>query len=731
MTQDNLTGNRMNTKRVNMRIEGMSCVSCVNAIKDALEQVPGVVAADVNFATSMAYVEYDPYKVPESALFETVHQTGYHAFKADLLQKKSGPVSEEEKAFKRFAISAFLTLPLLLNMAAMFLGVRTHLPSWVEFVLATLVQFGCGWSFYQSTYHSLKLFRTNMDVLIAVGTSAAYFYSVVVFLFNANLPLYFESSATIITLILLGRWLEIRTRGKASEAIEKLIQLQPKTATIERDGDRFETLIDKIEPQDIVIVRAGESIPVDGVVIEGSSTVNESLLTGESLPTLKQPESKVFAATLNQNGFLKIRATQVGTETVLASMIRMVEAAQNSRAPIQKLADQVSEVFVPAVIVISLIAWIGWMLAGFPFYIALNPAVAVLIIACPCALGLATPAVLMVASGKGAEMGILFKEANALEEAHKLDTLIFDKTGTLTEGNPKIQKVIPVHNHTADEVLTLAAALEHHTIHPLAEAILQHAHSNNIPIEHAANFQNFPGKGVFAEKRGIPYFLGSVHFAEEKNVAYDVKIVEEMEEQGWTVSILWTEGEVIGYIALGDALRADSQRVMAALHQLKIYTIMLTGDHRKTAASLSKQAGIEEYYAEVLPAQKAERVQELRRAGKKVGMVGDGINDAPALAAANVGIALDTGSDVAIEAADITLLGGSLWGVVNAIELSRISFRKIRQNLFFAFIYNILSIPLAAFGFLNPIIAAACMALSSVCVIFNALLLNSWKGTNR
>lgn len=717
----------MAQKSVDLNIEGMSCVSCAQSITKALKDVKGVSTAKVNFATSQAQIVYDDEMIPEQALLDAVHRSGYHA---ELFQNGSSNHRhevEEGKAFQEFLIAALLSLPLFLQMLGMLFGMTETLPEWIEFILATAVQFWCGWKFYVSTYHALKTTNANMDVLIALGTSAAYFFSVFVFALNLQEPLYFESSATIITLILLGRWLETRSKGKASEAIEKLLKLQPKTAKVERAGNFFEIPIEEIKIGDLFLVRPGENIPVDGEVIEGQSTVNESMLTGESFPVFKDKGVKVYAATTNLNGALKAKATQVGSETVLSAIIRLVQQAQNSKAPIQKLADKVSEIFVPVVMAISAATLLGWLMLGVSFSTSLINAVSVLVIACPCALGLATPTVVLVASGKAAEMGILFKEASALQQAQKVDSLVFDKTGTLTEGNPTVHQVVPQENYQTHDVLQIAASLEHNSTHPLAQAILSAAKEQGIPIEPSIHFESFPGKGISAEKRGKRYYLGSSRFAQERGAIVNASLMESAETKGSTVCIVWNNEEIVGYLFIADKLRKNSALAIQTLNKMGIYTAMLTGDDRKTAAAIAKQVGIKEYYAEVLPEYKAERVQELKKMGKVVGMVGDGINDAPALAAADVGIAIESGSDIAIEAADLTLIGGDLFSVVKAIQLSKIMFRKIKQNLFFAFIYNSVGIPIAALGLLNPIIAAAAMALSSLCVVTNALLLKNWK----
>ncbi len=717
----------MTQKRVQLSIEGMTCVSCARGIERSLKSLSGVLEVYVNFATSQADVVFDADEIPEESLIQAVHKAGYHA---DIKAESEIPdvkEIEEKRSFQEFLIAALLTAPLLIQMLGGFIGLTGKMPDWLELCLASIVQFWCGRRFYVSSYYALRTGSANMDVLIALGTSAAYFFSLCVLLFNLYSPMYFESSATIITLILLGRWLENLTKGKTSDAIERLLKLRPKSAHLYKEGEWVDVPIEDLKTGDIFMVRPGENMPVDGLVLDGESVIDEALLTGESLPVLKRPESKVFAGTSNHNGVLKVRATQVGLNTVLANMVRLVQQAQNSKAPIQKLADQISEVFVPIVVAISLVTWLGWLLAGATFSVALINAVAVLVIACPCALGLATPTVIMVASGKAAEMGILFKEAGALQQAQKMDVLIFDKTGTLTRGKPVVKEIIPSGSNSSEDVLKIAAALEHNSKHPLAEAIVEAVKSYSIPSEPTTDFQSWPGKGIAANKRGKHYMLGSTRFAEENGITLNSMQIESLEAKGCTVSVVWSEKEVLGYVAIADQLREHSDKAIQILNEMGIYTVMLTGDDKRTASAIAKQVGIKEYYAEVLPENKAAKVQELKAQGKIVGMVGDGVNDAPALAAANVGIAIDTGSDVAIESADIMLVGSDMLGVIRAILLSKEMFRKIRQNLFLAFIYNILAIPLAALGFLNPIIAAAAMAMSSICVTGNALLLHKWE----
>ena len=712
------------TNKADLNIEGMSCYNCASSITNALKSVPGVTEASVNFATGKASVTYYPDEAQIKDFINAVHRAGYHAESVDKNIHQHNPHSDYEKEFLAFITSAALTLPLFIQMVMHLLGYPGELPLWLQAALATLVQFGCGARFYIGTYHALRAGSANMDVLIALGTTAAYAFSMITFLFRLPYPLYFESSAMIITLILFGKWLESRAKKKASHAIEKLLKLQPKTAIVEVDGKFVSLPIEHIATGDTVVIKPGENIPVDGVVIEGNSTVSEAMLTGESIPIEKNIGSKAFAATINKNGFLKIQATQVGADTVLSRIIRLVESAQNSRAPIQQLADTISSYFVPIVIAISVFTYLRWWLFGGSFVDGLVNAVAVLVIACPCALGLATPTVILVASGQGANWGILFKEAEALENAGQIKTVVFDKTGTLTVGKPEVKAIHSISQATEFEIIQIAASLEHYSKHPLAEAIVAYAEEHRVPMEPTTNFESIPGKGVSAEKRGHRYHVGSLNMTQDQGVTMPMQIPL---MHGHTISIVWNEQGVLGYIVIEDQLKKHSAHAISNLNKMGIKTIMLTGDDYRTASAIADQLEVSEFMAEVMPDQKAAKILQLKAKHQVVGMVGDGINDAPALAAADVGFAMSAGSDIAIETADVALLNNDIMSVIYAIQLSKATFKKIYQNLFFAFIFNILGIPLAAFGFLNPVIAAAAMALSSVTVISNALLLKNWK----
>jgi len=707
-------------KEVQLMIEGMSCVSCAQGVEKALKAVEGVQGVTVNFATSRALVHLKE-EVKSESLLEAVHAAGYRAVLASAEDDMRDP-AQYESGFWRFAFAALFTFPLFMQMFWEDLGLSWELPGVIQGLLATIVQFGLGWPFYEGTYHALRARSANMDTLIVLGTTAAYGFSVVVYFFELGHYLYFESSALIITLVLLGRWLESRSKGKASEAIRKLIRLQPKKAQVEVDGVFVDVDVNQMKVGDIFMVRPGESVPVDGRVIEGFSTVNESMLTGESFPVHKQEGEQIFAATLNQNGLIRAEATGVGSDTVLSGIIRLVQQAQNTKAPIQRLADQISSYFVPAVLAISLLTLLAWSAFGM-FTDGLVNAISVLVIACPCALGLATPTVILVASGLGAERGILFKKAEALETAEKIQTLMIDKTGTLTEGRPSVVDVIESGNVDAFRVMQIAMSLEAHSLHPVSSAVIQYGEKIGLRPLNLTDFETFPGKGISAKIDGVEYGVGSLQFAGEKGFSIEDSDVFQEEKKGKTVCAVWSSQKMFGFIVVSDPIRKQSAKAIAELNRMGIQTVMITGDNRNTAEAIAKQAGISEYEAQVLPGDKADRVKERMRKGRVVGMVGDGINDAPALAAANVGFAVAAGSDVAIESADVTLMRNDLMGVVTAIRLSKETFKKIRQNLFFAFIFNILGIPLAACGLLNPVIAAAAMALSSVSVVTNALLL--------
>ena len=719
---------------VQLQISGMTCADCSERIKKVLNKFPGVTAT-INPATEKAHINFKPGSVTVSNLIAAIVKEGYTATEINATnraEEKTRQMASYKRELRMFWISAALTLPLMLHMGTIFSGTTTELlPRWLQWLLATPVQFWIGMRFYKGAWYALRGGSANMDVLVALGTSMAYFFSAVVTLLALNQHIYFESGAAIITLVLLGKLMEARAKSKTSAAIEELIELQPKTARVERDGQIVEIDANTIKINDTFIVRPGENLPVDGIVTEGSSSVDESMLTGESLPVLKNCGAKVYAATMNQQGLLKCRATSIGSHTQLAAIIRLVEEAQGSKAPIQRMADTVSGIFVPIVVFISaLTLLLTWWLVD-DFVLALINAVTVLVISCPCALGLATPTAIMVGTGRGAQVGVLVKNAAALEQAEKIQTLILDKTGTLTEGKPVVTNIIPSGNITKHDLIQISATLEQGSEHPLAKAILQCAKSMNIKLHTVSEFTAVTGRGITARIDDTDYILGTVKFLIDQGAEIDANYIATLQAKGKTIIVaakkLGNTSEVLGYLEIGDQLRSTSVQAVKRLQSMGIEVIMLTGDSPTTAAAIAEQVGITSYHAEVLPQDKATEVESIKNKGKFTAMVGDGINDAPALAAANVSFAIGAGSDIAIETADITLIRNDLLSIADAISLSNKTLGKIRQNLFFAFIYNALGIPLAAFGLLNPVIAATAMAMSSVSVVGNSLLLKRWQ----
>src|SRR5512139_250315 len=708
-----------------LQITGMHCASCSARLEKALNQLPDVTAV-VNIATEKASITFNPERIDVPALIEAVRSTGFDGHPArDFAVEKQARQQAYRHELLQFALSAALTAPLLLEMVLMLSGVHLMLPLWLQWLLATPVQFWAGSRFYRGAWSALKSGGSNMDVLVALGTSAAYFMSCAVVLLNLDQPVYFEASATLITLVLLGKLLEARAKGKASAALEALINLQPKIAHVERNGAVIDVSVNQLRPEEVFIVRPGESIPVDGKVLEGASSVDEAMLTGESLPQAKQAGDTVYAATVNQGGVLRCSAVAVGSRTQLAAIIRLVEQAQGSKAPIQKLADQISAIFVPTVLVLAALTFTAWWLLGAGFATALINAVSVLVIACPCALGLATPTAVVVATGRAAHAGILVKDAAALENAHKLSVLVVDKTGTLTEGKPALTDLLPADGIAPDELLRLASSLAQSSTHPLSRALLEHAQGSQLQLAATDSYEEKSGSGLRAEIKGATYLLGSPAFIAQSGIALDDAQIGTLQQQGKSVIAVARGNTLLGSIAFAATLRDSSRAAVQRLHEMGIRVVMLSGDNTATAQAIAASAGIREFCAEVLPQDKAEHVQKFKAEGLLVGMVGDGINGAPALGAADVSFAMKSGSDIAIEAADITLMRNDLTSVVNAIDLSRTALRKIRQNLFFAF--AVLAIPLAALGMLNPVIAGGAMAMSSVSVVSNALLLKRWR----
>ncbi|MBE2258696.1 MAG: copper-translocating P-type ATPase [Rhodobacteraceae bacterium] len=732
-------------RAVELAIEGMSCAACSTRLEKQLNRLPGVEAV-VNLATERASVRYVDGIVDVALLLATVKRAGFVgrlASDQSRAREKARKLAAEQSELRRFWIAAALTLPLAAQMLTMFDGsAQQHhdlLPRWLQLLLATPVQFWIGWRFYDGAWKALRGGGANMDVLVALGTTMAYGFSLVVTWSGAaEQHVYFEASAAVITLVLLGKLLEARAKARTTDAIEALLRLQPKTARVERDGKLVDVDAALLIPGDVFIVRPGENLPVDGEVVDGASNVNEAMLTGESMPVTKRPGDRVFAATANGEGTLRCRATGVGEHTLLAGIIRMVADAQGSKAPVQRLADRISAIFVPIVCAIALCTLLAWWLVGGDFSAALVNAVAVLVIACPCALGLATPTAIMVATGKGASAGILVKNAEALERAETIGVLAIDKTGTLTRGQPVVTDLLALSG-SADEALLLAAGLEQASEHPLARAILQQAQAKGLELPMLDQFRALPGRGVEGRVGGRRLRLGATDACD--GLALPEKLISQLQRAGKTVvalveyrtpstavSMPTDEAPVVlALLAIADPLRASSRAAVSRLQAMGIRIVMLTGDHQATAAAIAGEAGIVDFRAGILPGDKAMAVNALKENGTVVAMAGDGINDAPALAAADVSFAIGAGSDAAIDAADVTLVRGDLNGIADAILLSRATLRKIRQNLFCAFIYNVLGIPLAALGMLNPVIAGAAMAMSSVSVVSNSLLLKRWR----
>jgi Cu+-exporting ATPase len=747
-------GYEAKVEKVVLPIQGMTCASCVSKVQKALNAVKGVVHADVNFASERASAEYIPGEVSIRDLRKVVEEAGYQVIEVheeDIVEKERLAREAELSRLKlKFILGAILLAPILILMygATLFerwVGLPKETNFFLQFLLATPVQFWAGWQFYIGFWKATKHKTSDMNTLIAVGTSAAYLYSLIVtfvphriMVKGLMMDVYFDTSAAIIVLILLGRFLEARAKGKTSEAIKKLIGLQPKTARVIRNRDELDIPVEEVSIGDMVVVRPGEKIPVDGIVKEGTSSVDESMVTGESLPVGKKPGDTVIGATINKTGTFKFEATKIGKDTVLAQIVRLVQDAQGSKPPIARMVDVIASYFVPVVIAIAIITFIVWYFFG-PHpaltYAFLN-FVAVLIIACPCALGLATPTSIMVGTGKGAENGILIRGAEALETAHQLDTLVLDKTGTLTKGEPSVTDIIESERFNRREILTLAASAEKVSEHPLGEAIVEKAREEGVDLLDTKDFQAIAGHGIEATVDSKRVLLGNLRLMEEKEVSLNglSDKAERLSNEGKTPMFLAVERQAAGIIAVADTLKENSKEAVGAFHRMGLEVVMLTGDNQRTARAIANQIGVDRVLAEVLPESKAEEVRRLQSEGRKVGMVGDGINDAPALAQANVGIAIGTGTDVAMESSDITLIGGDLRGIVTAIALSKATIRNIKQNLFWAFAYNTILIPVAAgvlfpfFGILlNPIFAAGAMAISSVTVVSNALRLRRFK----
>ncbi|WP_339157705.1 heavy metal translocating P-type ATPase [Paenibacillus sp. FSL W8-0186] len=737
-------GYKVVTEKAEFDISGMTCAACAARIEKRLNKLDGVNKAAVNFAVETALVEYNPDEVSTADMMEAIKKLGYSLIlKVENAEKGDHKEREIQQQKGKFIFSAILAFPLLWAMVSHFEFTsfiwlpEMFMNPWVQLALATPIQFIVGGQFYIGAYKALRNKSANMDVLVALGTSAAYFYSLYLSFASIGsdshmVELYYETSAVLITLIILGKLFEAKAKGRSSEAIKKLMGLQAKTATVLRDGQEISIPIEEVLTGDIVYVKPGEKVPVDGIIAEGRSALDESMITGESIPVDKTIGDTVIGSTINKNGFLKIEATKVGKDTALAQIIKVVEEAQGSKAPIQRLADTISGIFVPIVVGIAIVTFLIWYFFVTPgnFAESLEKFIAVLVIACPCALGLATPTSIMAGSGRAAEYGILFKGGEHLETAHRIDTIILDKTGTITNGKPTLTDVILANEHNEPEFLRLVGAAEKSSEHPLAEAIVEGIKEKGIPLGSSESFEAIPGFGIQSRVEGKDLFIGTRRLMKNHNISIpDAHLarMEDLEKQGKTAMLVAVDNEFAGIVAVADTVKDTSKEAIARLKKLGLDVVMITGDNTQTAKAIAHQVGIDHVIAEVLPEGKAEEVKKLQQAGKKVAMVGDGINDAPALATADIGMAIGTGTDVAMEAADITLIRGDLNSIADAIYMSKMTIRNIKQNLFWALAYNSLGVPIAALGFLAPWVAGAAMAFSSVSVVLNALRLQRIK----
>lgn len=732
------------SEKAEFELLGMTCAACSGRIEKGLNKLPGVKHAVVNLALETGTVEYNPEQVSVQDMIKKVENLGYQAkVKTDKDQEIEGYREKEiEKQKGKFIFSLILSIPLFWSMVGHFEFTSfIYVPDmfmnpWVQLALAAPVQFFIGKQFYVGAYKALKNKSANMDVLVALGTSAAFFYSLYQSLLSIGsnghmVELYYETSAILITLIILGKLFEARAKGRSSEAIKKLMGLQAKTATVLREGEEIEIPLEEVIAGDIIYVKPGEKIPVDGEIIEGQSALDESMLTGESVPVDKTAGDIVIGSTLNKNGFLKIKATKVGKDTALSQIIKVVEEAQGSKAPIQRMADKISGIFVPIVVSIAVVTFLVWYIWVSPGNLAeaLEKLIAVLVIACPCALGLATPTSIMAGSGRAAEYGVLFKGGEHLELTHEITTVVLDKTGTVTHGKPVLTDVVTEARVEERAFLQLVGSAEKQSEHPLAEAIVKGIKDKGITLFNPQEFEAIPGYGIKAKVEGKNLLIGTRRLMDKYDInAKSAKLeMETLEENGKTAMLVAVDGKYAGIVAVADTIKETSRNAINRLKQLGIEVIMITGDNKRTAQAIAEEVGIDFAIAEVLPEGKAEEVKKLQNQGKKVAMVGDGINDAPALAVADIGMAIGTGTDVAMEAADITLMRGDLNSIADAILMSKKTIRNIKQNLFWAFAYNTLGIPVAAIGFLAPWLAGAAMAFSSVSVILNALRLQRVK----
>ncbi|MCM3161506.1 heavy metal translocating P-type ATPase [Metabacillus litoralis] len=731
-------------EKVDLAIIGMTCAACATRIEKGLNKIEGVTNATVNLALESATVAYNPSQTETKEMIEKIEKLGYQASekgeqKEDVADLKAKEIETQQG---KFFFSLILSIPLLWAMVSHFSFTSfIYLPDmfmnpWVQLALATPVQFIVGKQFYVGAYKALRNKSANMDVLVALGTSAAYFYSLYLSIVSIGseahmIELYYETSAVLITLIILGKLFEVRAKGRSSEAIKKLMGLQAKTATVFRNGVEQEVVLEDVVVGDILYVKPGEKVPVDGEIIEGRSALDESMLTGESVPVDKTVGDSVIGATLNKNGFLKVKATKVGRDTALSQIIKVVEEAQGSKAPIQRLADQISGIFVPIVVAIAFLTffvWFIWITPG-DFAEALEKLIAVLVIACPCALGLATPTSIMAGSGRAAEIGVLFKGGEHLEMTHRLTTILLDKTGTVTNGAPILTDVLVEKHVNEEEFLQLVGTAEKQSEHPLAEAIVTGIKEKNIELSDVEEFEAIPGYGIKAKVNNQTILAGTRKLMKKYdiNIKQALPTMENLEESGKTAMLIAINNQYAGLVAVADTIKPTSKEAVKRLKEMGLEVVMITGDNERTAKAIATEAGIDSVVAEVLPEGKAEEVKKLQKEGRIVAMVGDGINDAPALAIADIGMAIGTGTDVAMEAADITLIRGDLNSIADAIFMSKKTIRNIKQNLFWAFAYNSLGIPIAALGFLAPWLAGAAMAFSSVSVVLNALRLQRVK----
>src|SRR3989339_1762596 len=711
-------------KKSNLKIEGMHCASCAVSIERSLQKQDGVKSATVNYAMGKAYIEYDEKKVKVEDIDKAVMSAG--DYKVVASGEKDKTEDQTKKSFQKFLWSLIFTLPMLV---AMFFSMPMWF-DWVFLILSFVVVFVSGLQFHLGMLNQLKHFKANMDTLVSVGTLSAFFYSVYAMIVSGHL--YFETAAVIITLILLGKYLEAKSKGRASEAIKKLFALGVKKARLLENNQEKEVSVEDLQVGNILLVKAGEKIPLDAKIIEGNTSIDESMLTGESVAVEKNVGDQVFAATINGTGVIKIQVIKIASETMLSQIIKLVEQAQSSKAPMQKLVDKVSSVFVSSVIVISLLTFVIWyFLVGAGFEVSIINAVAVLVIACPCALGLATPTAIMVGSGKSAEKGILIKDSESLELAHQIQVVMFDKTGTLTEGKPEITNIQVIKNNLEKkDALTLACALEKQSEHSLALAFTKFSTEKSLTIPEAKKVQTVKGRGIKGLENNQEIFLGNAKFVSEEKVVINKEAEEIFENyagNGKTPIYLFDKSEVLAVIAVADILRGTAKEAVKKLQDQNIEVYMITGDHRKTAEAIAKELGIDKVVAEVLPQNKSEEVKKLQAQNKVVAFVGDGINDAPALAQADLGLAMGGGSDIALETGNIVLTNSNPLKVYEAIRLSKKTFSTIKQNLFFAFFYNVVAIPLAAFGFFSPMIAAMAMSMSSVSVVVNSLRIRVGK----